>query len=379
MPDFNLRSDAVNVEQIMEQIRARIREKRGVDYTEAQIHELASVKLDKFLDPRGLRSDLLEQFRRTQPPYAPPELPNYTFEADTLFTSTRGSLRWIRKLLAPILKLFFNPNPLIQALNIQARLNASVAQREATRDAARHAFDQLHYEVMHNLVIETTRLGIEVKNLKMRLESLSSRLEFNERRARALESVVSYKPAAEERPPRRDEGRRDEPRREEGRRSERRREEVRLDDTRPQESRRAEPPARQLPPAPPLPSDADATVQVPALTVSAGEQVQPPAAGPEGPGQKSRRRRRRRGRRGTGSAVAIMGGEQPTADASTDVVQEGDEDEASDATEAPETHVDNLAAPSPARVAEAPSTPGDGIPPTGPEPVTTAPSAIPEP
>ena len=59
MPDFTVRSDAVNVEQIMEQIRARIAEKRGVDYTDAQIRELASVKLEKFLDPRGVRSDLL--------------------------------------------------------------------------------------------------------------------------------------------------------------------------------------------------------------------------------------------------------------------------------------------------------------------------------
>ena len=63
MPDFNVRSDSVNVEQIMEQIRARIREKRGVDYTEQQIRELAAVKLEKFLDPRGVRSDLLDQFR----------------------------------------------------------------------------------------------------------------------------------------------------------------------------------------------------------------------------------------------------------------------------------------------------------------------------
>ncbi len=75
MPDFNVRSDSVNVEQIMEQIRARIREKRGADYTEQQIQELAAVKLEKFLDPRGVRSDLLEQFRRAQPPYSPPELP----------------------------------------------------------------------------------------------------------------------------------------------------------------------------------------------------------------------------------------------------------------------------------------------------------------
>ena len=226
MPDFNVRSDAVNVEQIMEQIRARIREKRGVDYTEAQIKELASVKLEKFLDPRGVRSDLLEQFRRAQPTYAPPELPNFAFEDQTLFESTRGPLRFIRRLLLPILKLFFNPNPLIQALNIQSKLNASAAEREAKRDAARYAFDQLHYEVMHNLVIETTRLGIEVKNLKMRLESMASRLEFNERRARALESAVVYKPASEERPPQ--ESRREEPRREEGRREESRRHARRL-------------------------------------------------------------------------------------------------------------------------------------------------------
>src|SRR5262245_46373192 len=198
MADFNVRSDSVNVEQIMEQIRARIREKRGVDYTEQQIRELAAVKLEKFLDPRGVRSDLLEQFRKAQPAYVPPELPNYAFEDNTLYESTRPLLRWIRKLLNPILKLFFNPNPLIQALNIQSRLNTMYSDREATREATRRAFDQLQYELMHNLVIETTRISIEVKNLKMRVESLASRLEFNERRARALESVVVYKPSGEE-------------------------------------------------------------------------------------------------------------------------------------------------------------------------------------
>jgi len=317
MPDFNVRSDAVNVEQIMEQIRARISEKRGVDYTEAQIRELATVKLEKFLDPRGVRSDLLEQFRRAQPAYAPPELPNYAFEADTLFTSTRGPLRFIRKLLLPILKLFFNPNPLIQALNIQSRLNASVAEREAKRDAARYAFDQLHYEVMHNLVLETTRLGIEVKNLKMRLESLSSRLEFNERRARALESVVAYKPATEERQAKQDEGRRDDQRREESRREETRREDGR------RESRRHEGQGRPPVPAPPAPTPAPSPVAPqtqpdsgePAVGAVDGESsaAAQPGAVAEGPGQKSRRRRRRPGRRGGGWAAAHRGGAQSTA------------------------------------------------------------------
>src|SRR5712692_520219 len=201
MPDFNIHSDSVNVEQIMEQIRARIREKRGVDYTEQQIRELAAVKLEKFLDPRGVRSDLLEQFRKAKPAYEPPELPNFAFEDATLFESHRGPIRWMRKLLLPILKLFFNPNPLIQALHIQSRLNTMNAEREARHEATRRQMDQLYYELIHNLVIETTRLGIEVKNLKMRVESVSSRLEFNERRARALESVVVYKPSGAGEPP----------------------------------------------------------------------------------------------------------------------------------------------------------------------------------
>ena len=74
MAEFNVRADEVNVEQIMHQIRARIREKRGVDYTEEQIQELAKIKLEKFLDPKGVRSDLLEQFRQTAATDVPPNL-----------------------------------------------------------------------------------------------------------------------------------------------------------------------------------------------------------------------------------------------------------------------------------------------------------------
>jgi hypothetical protein len=183
MSEFSVRSDSVDVEQIMRQIRSRIREKRGVDYTESEIRELANVKLEKFLDPGGVRSDLLEQYRKGRDSSSTPR--NFAFEDTTLYASSRGLITWIRKLLQPILKLFFNPNPLIEALNIQSRLNDSYNHSEA-----------LYYELIHNLVLETTRLGIEVKNLKMRVESMSSRLDFDERRARALEGVVQYRPGA---------------------------------------------------------------------------------------------------------------------------------------------------------------------------------------
>jgi len=298
MPDFNVRSDSVNVELIMEQIRERIREKRGVDYTEQQIRDLAAVKLEKFLDPTGVRSDLLDRFRKAQPAYEPPELPNFAFEDATLFESHRGPIRWIRKLLQPLLKLLFNPNPLIQALHIQSKLNTMNAEREAKRESARRAMDQLYYELIHNLVIETTRLGIDVKNLKMRLESVSSRLEFNERRARALESVVVYKAQEpEERPAPRAQIQ-----------SQHR--------STPQPSHPSQPyvaPPRSAPPQPPPAPPPPAIAAAPAP----GQEPDASAAGAagEGPGQRSRRRRRRRGRRGGGSAAAVMGAPGAAADA----------------------------------------------------------------
>jgi len=194
MAEFNIRSDAVDVEQIMQQIRARIREKRGIDYTEDEIRQLARVKLEKFLEPSGVRSDLVEQFRRRQPETEPPL--NYAFEDDTIYASHRALLRWFRRLLNPVLKLLFNPNPIAHVLHLQSQIN----DRFYTRNQKREQLDPLYFEVMHNLVLEMTRLGIEVRNLKMRVESISSRLDFDERRSRALEGVVQYKPGTD-RPP----------------------------------------------------------------------------------------------------------------------------------------------------------------------------------
>ena len=119
MADFNIRTDAVDVEQIMRQIRARIESKRGVDYTEQQIQELANVKLERFLNPKGVRSDLVDQFKRVrdvklEPFQIDPEL-RTGFDAEMLYGTHRGILRAIRRLLNPILKLFFNPNTLIHA------------------------------------------------------------------------------------------------------------------------------------------------------------------------------------------------------------------------------------------------------------------------
>jgi hypothetical protein len=172
MGDSNIRSESVNVEHIMQQIRARIREKRGADYTEQQIRDLAAAAFERFLDPRGARPELLEAFRQGRIPAGE----NYSFEDTTLVDSHRAPLRWIRGLLRPVLKLLFNPNPLIHALHLQSAINARNAESA-----------RMTYELLYNLVLETTRLSVELKAVEMRVESAATRLDFAERRARAVE------------------------------------------------------------------------------------------------------------------------------------------------------------------------------------------------
>ena len=309
MTDFNIRSDSVDVEQIMAQIRARIREKRGVDYTEDQIRELATVRLEKFLDPKNLRSELLEQFKRSrpglpEPPKEPPPVePPYVFDDETLFRSHRGPLRMIRRLLLPLLKLFFNPNTLNQVLHTQAQFNVDLLKRDQRRKIEMQMFDRsraewnvLYYEVLHNLVLETTRNGIELKNLKMRVEALASRLDFSERRVRALEGVVQYRPEIVR--PRHGGPRDGQPRLPQGRP----RDETDI--------------AADVDAAPSRPEPAGAVA---------------PDGVPGGGGESRRRRRRRRGRRGVGSPTGTAPGavaDQPLdAGTADEEFEPGDEGE----------------------------------------------------
>ena len=275
MSDFQVKSDAVDVDAIMRQIRARIREKRGADYTEAEVQELAKVKLEQFLDPKGVRSDLVAQFKRHRT--VSPAPPNYVFEDETIYETHRGVLRSLRKLLNPILKLFFNPNKISEALHIQAKVNQEFHQRFRQRED----MDPLYYELVHNLALEVTRLGIEVHNMKMRVESVSSRMDFDERRGRALESVVQYR------------------------------------QSRPAGNQRPQQTARPQAPAPTFPAAgtpvaamaaADTVAATPAGAVSQPEGLQPAGIQAErADGEGERRRRRRRRRRRPGQTMADQG------------------------------------------------------------------------
>ncbi len=192
--------DHTDVEQIMRDIRARISTRHGIDLSPQQIQELAARRLEAILEPRHASPKLLEQMRRAagEPievpePSAGAELP---FDEDALYESHRGFVRTLRRLLNPILKLFFNPAPIATALSAQAVRNNAAAQREAELHARQAEWNALHYEIVQRLVTELARTTLEMQTLTLRVEAQDAKLDFNERRVRAMESATPQHPSS---------------------------------------------------------------------------------------------------------------------------------------------------------------------------------------
>ncbi|HEU5255625.1 MAG TPA: hypothetical protein VFU28_06530, partial [Vicinamibacterales bacterium] len=114
---------------------------------------------------------------------------SYPFDEAALYDSPNPLLRFIRKLLQPLLRMMFNPTPIAHALAVQSRLNAEIAAREAERDRRQAEWNALHYEILQRLALEVSRGSIDSQNLLLRVESLAGKVDFNERRVRSMEGA----------------------------------------------------------------------------------------------------------------------------------------------------------------------------------------------
>jgi hypothetical protein len=170
---FEIKSGDVDVDAIMRMIRKRIEEKKQGLYTDEEIREIAEHRLDAVLDAHEFNSDFIADFRAQQGRW------NYHFGPETIYRSSRGGvggvLEGIRRVLRPIQKLFWNPNPMISALSRQSDLNT------------------YYVHLLHNLAVEITKLNLEVQDLKNRNLQLQGRLEFQARREKTLEEMVVYR------------------------------------------------------------------------------------------------------------------------------------------------------------------------------------------
>jgi hypothetical protein len=182
MSTFSTKATDIDVEAIMANIRRKIEEKRKGLYTDDEVREIAEMKLDAVLDANEFNSDFVAAFR------ARDEKWNYRFDPETIYQSSRGGggglIRAARRLLNPVLKLFFNPNPIISALSRQADLN------------------RYYVLLLHNMAQELTRANLELTNLKARLRTLGIRVDFQVKREKTMEQVVLERETREAREPR---------------------------------------------------------------------------------------------------------------------------------------------------------------------------------
>jgi hypothetical protein len=163
---FEIKGAGIDEEAVLAEVRQRIAEKkaRGL-YTDAEVQQIAERPLHPVLEAHDLKSGLRPEIRGGAW--------NYAFDAETIFRSSRGgALETIRRLLRPIQKLFWNPTPMIAALSRQKDINAA------------------HADLLHNLVLELTRLRLELDELKSRHLQLQARLELQAKREQVLESMV---------------------------------------------------------------------------------------------------------------------------------------------------------------------------------------------
>jgi hypothetical protein len=153
----------------MANIRKKIGEKRKGLYTEEEVREIAEMKLDAVLDANEFNNDFVTAFRERDAQW------NFSFSPETIYASSRGVsgsiIRMARKVLDPILKLFFNPNPIISALSRQSDLN------------------RYYMLLLHNMALEMTKMNLEMTHLKTRLRATGIRIDLQSRREKVLEEM----------------------------------------------------------------------------------------------------------------------------------------------------------------------------------------------
>ena len=160
MPELPVRTDDVDVERIMEQIRARIEDRR---------RRAAKRPAD---EGRGSAAAAL-----------PPSV-SFEFDENSIYWSSRGAagrvLHGVRRLLRPLVKFVFNIDRMVHALVMQARLNAQQTAFDddvARRLAARDEQDALRRAAVRELAAEVRRLSEEMRSHRRLVESVAARLD----------------------------------------------------------------------------------------------------------------------------------------------------------------------------------------------------------
>ena len=186
MPEVSAQYDDIDVERIMDEVRARVA---------AQAREAEQARLAKRADEaertRGAQTPAAEAPAESDRGRATAVLPpseSFAFDGNSIYWSSRGGvglmLYGVRRLLRPLVKFVFNVDPMVHALVTQARLNAQQAafnDEMARRLAAREEQDARNRRAVRDLAGEVKQLSAELEDRRTLAESLAGRPDEIER------------------------------------------------------------------------------------------------------------------------------------------------------------------------------------------------------
>jgi len=180
MNPFLSTNETIDVDQLMERIQARIKEKKEAGLLrESEIHEIEMMELQPM-------PDFLEV-----PNIYEPHLFQDNFPADVLADPVidesgfiKSILKKIRTILFPLIR--FMTRPLV--LELQTSLIG--LQRQTPTVVQSREYIKLLHNTLNNVIFEMTKLKIEQETLKTKLKVLEDKIEFVENRERAIEKAI---------------------------------------------------------------------------------------------------------------------------------------------------------------------------------------------
>ena len=129
---------------------------------------------------------------------APAASQSYPFDEATLYDSPNGLLRFLRRLLNPILRMLFNPTPIAQALAVQSRLNASSRRGKRSATAGRPNGTRFTTKSCSDLPPRSRARASRRKAWRCASSRLRTKVDFNERRVRTWKARRHATPRPQE-------------------------------------------------------------------------------------------------------------------------------------------------------------------------------------
>jgi hypothetical protein len=191
---FEIDDPSIDLEALEERIRAAIEAKRGVRFTDEELEELRTARVE----PRPRRADLprgwLEQMpevRSKLPEISPPPGVDESPTVSLYVTGSEGFrgrvLGLLRRIMRPFYRSTLNLEPVLSSM-IEATNEQGAWLSELTGQLDRWHERDLH--LLHNLVYELTSLNLELGRVKDRINEVTRRLDMLAERENALERLA---------------------------------------------------------------------------------------------------------------------------------------------------------------------------------------------